>query len=267
MYSGHRPAKAPYPILIFVRSFFMSKIIAVTSGKGGTGKSSICAGLGFALAKKGHRTLIVELDIGLRCLDIMCGMKDSIPYDLGDILDGNCDIYKATAVVKSAANLNLICAPSDPYKTITAEQIKDITDEIRKYFEYIIIDTSAGINNNVFDIVARSDMIVIVTTPDPICVRDAQMMSDEFYKRGNQKQRLIINKVGKNMFNHGLIENLDEIIDSVGVQLIGVIPEENEFSVATANGVPVSSTSSVGLALGAISDRLRGEDVPLAIKL
>lgn len=245
----------------------MSKVIAVTSGKGGTGKSSICASLGFALAKKGHRTLIVELDIGLRCLDIMCGMKGSIPYDLGNILNGTCDIYKATTVVKSANNLNIICAPSDPYATISAEQIKEITDEIRKYYEYIIIDTSAGINKSVFDIVSQSDMILIVTTPDPICVRDAQMMSDEFYKRGNQKQRLIINKVSKNMFKHKLIENLDEIIDTVGVQLIGVIPEDMELGVATARGVPLPGQSLTGLAFTAISNRLRGEDVPLAVKI
>ena len=245
----------------------MSKVIAVTSGKGGTGKSSICASLGLALAKKGHRTLIVELDIGLRCLDIMLGMQGSVPYDLGNILDGSCDIYKATTVVKMANNLNVICAPADPFATITAEQIREITDEIRKYYEYIIIDTSAGINMSVFEIVSQSDMILIVTTPDPICVRDAQMMSDEFYKRGNQKQRLIINKVSKNTIKQKLVQNLDEIIDTVGVQLIGVVPEDVDVGVATSKGTTLSSTSMSGLAFSAISDRIKGEDRPLAIKL
>lgn len=245
----------------------MSKIIAVTSGKGGTGKSSICACLGYALAKKGHRTLIVELDIGLRCLDIMLGLKGQVPYDLGNILDGSCDIYKATTVVPMANNLNLICAPSDPFATITAEQIKQITDEIRKYYEYILIDTSAGINENVFDIVAQSDMILIVTTPDPICVRDAQMMSDEFYKRGNQKQRLIINKVNKKMLNYKLVQNFDEIIDTVGVQLIGVIPDDGAIGVATGKGEPIDYKSMAALAFNAISNRIKGEDVPLTIKI
>ncbi len=245
----------------------MSKVIAVTSGKGGTGKSSICACLGYALAKKGHRTLIVELDIGLRCLDIMLGMKGYVPYDLGDILNGTCDIYKATTVVNMANNLNFICAPSDPFATITAEQIKQITDEIRKYYEYIIIDTSAGINENVFDIVAQSDMILIVTTPDPICVRDAQMMSDEFYKRGNQKQRLIINKLNRRLLNSKLVENLDEIIDSVGVQLIGVIPDDGSVSLATGKGEALEFDSMAFLAFNAIANRIKGEDVPLAIKI
>ncbi len=89
----------------------MSKIIAVTSGKGGTGKSSICAGLGYALAKQGNRTLIIELDFGLRCMDIMLGVRDVIQHDLGNVLNGDCDIYKATTQVKMASNLSIVCAP------------------------------------------------------------------------------------------------------------------------------------------------------------
>lgn len=245
----------------------MSKVIAVTSGKGGTGKSSICACLGYALAKRGHRTLIVELDIGLRCLDIMLGMQDLVPYDLGDILAGTCDVYKATTVVKMANNLNLLCAPKDPYATITAQQIKDITDEIRKYYEYILIDTSAGINENVFEIVAQSDMIMVVTTPDPICIRDAQMMSDEFMRKGNNKQRLVINKVEKGISVSKIINNLDDVIDMVGIQLIGVIPDDPEITFATSHGVPLAYGAISVPAFNAISSRVKGEDVPFALKL
>lgn len=203
----------------------MSKIIAVTSGKGGTGKSSICSELGFALAKQGHRTLIIELDFGLRCLDIMLGVKNDIKYDLGNVLKGECDIYQATTQVKIATNLSIVCAPEDPFARVDAETIKNICQEMRKYYEYIIVDTSAGTNASVFDVVEQSDLILINTTPDPVCVRDARTMSDEFYKRGNKKQRLIINKVNPDLFKADLVVDLDEIIDTVGVQLIGVIPD------------------------------------------
>ena len=138
---------------------------------------------------------------------------------------------------------------------------------MRKYFEYILIDTSAGINGSVFDIVTNSDLILIVTTPDPVCVRDAQMMSDEFYKRGNQKQRLVINKANKRIFEFEDMDDLDAIIDTVGVQLLGVIPEDSAIPLATGKGVPLSSSSMGFLAFSAISRRIKGEHIPLSIKM
>jgi len=246
---------------------FMSKIIAVTSGKGGTGKSSICSGLGYALAKQGHRTIIIELDFGLRCLDIMLGVKNDITYDLGSVLDGKCDIYKATTQVRMASNLSIVCAPEDPFAQLEAEQIKNICQEMRKYYEYIIVDTSAGISSSVFDIVEQSDLILIVTTPDPICVRDGRTMSDEFYKRGNKKQRLIINKMNRVIFGEELVSDLDEIIDTVGVQLIGVIPDDDAVTIATGKGEPIPSKSEAFIAFDAISKRIKGEDIPLTVKI
>ena len=244
----------------------MSKIIAVTSGKGGTGKSTVCAGLGYTLAKQGHRTLIIELDFGLRCLDIMFGMENSIKYDLGDVLNGKKETLDAIAQVPMASNLNLLCAPKT-LTPVTAEQIVEICTSIKKYFEYIIIDTGAGINSHVFDIVEQSNLIIIVSTPDPVCIRDASLMSDEFYNRGNKSQRLVINKVSKRVIGNELVLNLDEIIDKVGVQLIGVIPDDFKMTVATGKGNPIPSDSSALRAFDAISKRLGGEFVPLTVKI
>jgi septum site-determining protein MinD len=240
----------------------MAKIIAVTSGKGGTGKSTVCAGLGYTLAKQGHRTLIIELDFGLRCLDIMFGMENNIKYDLGDVLNGRKTVLESVSQVPMASNLSVLCAP----KTLTpvkAEQIADICTSLKKYFEYIIIDTGAGISSHVFDIVEQSNLILVLSTPDQVCIRDASLMSDEFYNRGNKSQRLIINKVSKKVISNSMVANLDEIIDKVGIQLIGVIPDDFKMTVATGKGNPIPTESEALKAFDAISKRLGGEFVPL----
>ncbi len=245
----------------------MSKVIAITSGKGGTGKSSICSGLGYSLAKMGNRTLIIELDFGLRCIDIIFGMSDEINQDLGTVLEGKCDAIDAVTQVKVASNLNILCAPKNPFTVVTAEQIADICQQVKKFFDYIIIDTGAGINSHVFDIVEQSNLILVITTPDPICVRDARMMSDEFYKRGNQRQRLIINKVSRRTITNEIVKDLDEIIDTIGVQLIGIVPEDNELIIATGKGFPLSYEAPSLIAFDAIARRIKGEDVPLTLKI
>ena len=125
----------------------MGKVILAASGKGGTGKSTICAGIGFTLAKQGHRTLIIELDFGLRCLDIIFGMEGKIQYDLGDVLSGKKDVLDAVTQVDMASNLSILCAPKNPFTSVTADQIVEICRSIKKYFEYIIIDTGAGISD------------------------------------------------------------------------------------------------------------------------
>ena len=244
----------------------MSKIIAVTSGKGGTGKSTVCAGLGYTLAKQGHRTLIIELDFGLRCLDIMFGVEGSIKYDLNDVLTGKMQVLDAVCQVPMASNLSILCAPKT-LTTVTAEQIVSICRSIKKYFEYIIIDTGAGINSHVFDIVEQANLILVVTTPDPVCIRDASLMSDEFYNRGNKSQRLIINKISNKVIGSQLVNHLDEIIDKIGVQLIGVIPDDFKLTVSTGKGTPIPTDSEALKAFDAISKRLGGEYVPLTVKI
>ena len=117
------------------------KLIAITSGKGGTGKSSICYGIGYTLAKQGNRTLIIELDFGLRCLDIMFGMSGKVQYDLGDVLSGKKKILDAVCVVPTASNLNIVCAPRDAFMKVTAEEVVEICRSVRQYVDYIIIDT------------------------------------------------------------------------------------------------------------------------------
>jgi septum site-determining protein MinD len=192
-------------------------------------------------------------------------MEGKVQYDLGDVLSGRTKVLDAIAQVPMASNLYLLCAPKT-LTSVTAEQIVDICHSIKKYYDYIIIDTGAGINTHVFNIVEQANLILVVTTPDPVCIRDASLMSDEFYNRGNKSQRLIINKISKKIIGNHLINNLDEIIDKIGVQLIGVIPDDFKIIVATGKGEPIPSDSGALKAFDAISKRLGGEYVPLTIK-
>ena len=149
---------------------------------------------------------------------------------------------------------------------VTAEQVVEICRSIRKYFDYIIIDTGAGINSHVFDIVEQANLILVVTTPDPICIRDATMMSDEFYKRGNKRQRLIVNKLSPKDLKTGMITNLDDIIDTIGIQLLGVIPEDFALKESTGKGTILPTSAPSLAAFDAISKRLMGDQIPLVIK-
>jgi len=183
------------------------------------------------------------------------------------VLEGKVSALDAVTRVPMASNLFVLCAPKNPFQQVTVEQIVSICRSVKKYYDYIIIDTGAGINNHVFDIVEQANLILVVTTPDPICVRDAQMMSDEFYARGNRRQRLIINKVSKRAIGAELVRDLDEIIDTIGVQLIGVVPEDYQLVIATGKGEPIPLTAPSLVAFDAVSKRLRGENAPLTVKI
>lgn len=243
----------------------MAKIIAITAGKGGTGKSSTCAGVSYALAKKGHRTLIIELDFGLRCLDIMLGIKDKVAFDIGDFLAGRCDIYKTASIVGMANNLQLICAASDPFMEINPDKIMQACLDMGKYYEYIIIDT-AGVGAPVFKVLQKADMILMVTTPDPVCVRDASILSDNLYVRGCKNQRLVINKMPDDVLKMGLVSDLDEMIDEVGIQLLGVIPDDINVPLSFGKGVPLPLDAPAQKAYTAIAARITGEEVPLSVR-
>ena len=175
----------------------MSQIIAVTAGKGGTGKSTTSANVATALAALGKKTLVVELDFGLRCLDIMLGIKDKVKHDIGEYLEGKIDILTATTKVDRVDNLYLVCATRNPFIDINPEKIMEVCQEMRKHFDYIIMDT-AGIGSSVFSVIKAAELILMVTTPDTVCVRDGAILSDFLYVKNCTNQRLVINKVSPN---------------------------------------------------------------------
>ena len=227
----------------------MSQIIAVTAGKGGTGKSTTSANVATALAALGKKTLVVELDFGLRCLDIMLGIKDKVKHDIGEYLEGKIDILTATTKVDRVDNLYLVCATRNPFIDINPEKIMEVCEEMRKHFDYIIMDT-AGIGSSVFSVIKAAELILMV-----------------LYVKNCTNQRLVINKVSPNFKDEEILYDLDEVMDSVGIPLIGVVPEDMNIKVCGAKGQPLPPACGGAKAYAAIARRILGEDVPLTINI
>ncbi|MBQ5321058.1 MAG: AAA family ATPase [Oscillospiraceae bacterium] len=243
----------------------MGKIIVVTSGKGGVGKSTVSALLGYFLKKNGKKTIIIELDMGLRSLDIMMGTEDEISYDLSDILSGACEPYKAIRTAEKFGGLQFIPAPGTVTSSLDTERFVALCIALKKNYDYVLVDSPAGIGE-LFRIALRAaDEALIVTTPDMVCMRDAANVSFILEEEGLSRQKLLINKLSKSAFKKSGIRDLDEIIDVVGVQLVGVAEQSDAVSDLSASGKLSSDDLDVMKEFSNIAKRICGEDVPLHI--
>jgi septum site-determining protein MinD len=242
----------------------MGQIIAVTAGKGGVGKSTTAAHVSVALAMSGKKTLIMELDFGLRCQDIILGMRGKVNHDIGEYLDGDVGIEDALNKVEFTDKLELICATKNPFMDLKPERIIRVCRDLREQYDYILLDT-AGIGSGMFSVIKAADLILMITTPDPVCVRDGQMLSDFLYVKQCDKQNLIINRVYNDTVSSGIVTDLDEVMDTVGIPLIGVVPEDEHIRICGAKGMPLPVSSPGKKAYSAIASRIVGKDVPLTV--
>ena len=240
------------------------KIIMVASGKGGTGKSTVSVFLGSAFAESGKRVLLVELDSGLRSIDIIAGVCGKTIYDIQDVLSGNCDPNKAIVQSSLYQNLWLISAPYEG-GCITEDALRVFCDKMRTHFDIIILDTAAGLGAPLQSAQKVCTQALLVITPDPVTIRDGRIVTDYLFNNGTKDLRLIINKVKTEKHNKNAVKNLDECIDTVCAQLIGVIPESLELQVAAANGERLGSNCQVNKIFQNISTRINGGDIPLEI--
>ncbi len=241
----------------------MAKIFLTVSGKGGVGKTTLSASLGYCLAKRGKKVLLIELDAGLRSLDAQLGLSQEITFDLSDVLCGRCEPVKALYQCSFCENLQMMPAPFNENFFAADHDFNRLCNGLKHYWDYIIIDGPAGVGKAITSACAVADVALIVSPPDEVAVRDAAKASIVVSENGVTDKRLIINKADRFSFNLFSSGNIDYVIDTVGARLLGVIPNDRKLHKSSATGAPLNLSSPAGQALSNIAARLDGCEVPL----
>lgn len=240
------------------------RIVLVTSGKGGSGKSTFAVNCGTELAQRGRRVLLVDADTGLRSLDLMLGVEDRALFDLGDVLAGRCETGKAI-IVTDCHDLHLLPAPLGACNGLAeSDVVVGLYRGLTAYYDWVIVDSPAGIGAGVTAPAGAADTVVVVATPDPVCIRDAERLAQALRASGADNLRLVLNKVDARLIRKHVLPDLDAAIDGTSVQLIGVVPDDRRVLSAAAAGRPVTVLrGGAATAFRNIAARLEGEDMPL----
>lgn len=244
----------------------MGEVIVITSGKGGVGKTTTTANLGTGFALQGKKVVLVDADIGLRNLDVVMGLENRIVYDLIDVTEGNCRLRQALIRDKRYETLYLLPAAQTRDKNaVNPEQMKQLCLDLAQEFDYVLIDCPAGIEQGFKNAIAGADKAIIVTTPEVSAVRDADRIIGLLESEGKSNPKLIVNRIRPHMVKKGDMMNIDDIIEILAVDLLGIIPEDEYIVVSTNRGEPavVNPTSLASTAYKNIVRRLTGENVPL----
>ena len=244
----------------------MAEIIAIVSGKGGVGKTTTTANISTALAMMGKKVLMIDGDIGLRNLDLVLGMQNSITYDFNDVLNDRCTDEQAIIQDEKYPGLHLLPAPQNSsIDDIDKEKLDALIEKLNPYYDFIFIDCPAGIHDGFTLMSSKASKALIVATPELISVRDADMTISKLEDLHFEEIYLIINKVRIDMVKSGEMMSVDDIINIVAVPLIGAIPDEKDVIHSNNIGRPIilKSRSRAGMAYANIAKRLLGIKVPI----
>ena len=245
-----------------------AKIATITSGKGGVGKTTATANIGVALAALGLKVVCIDGDIGLRNLDVVMGLENRIVYDLVDVIEGRVRLRQALIKDKRQDDLYLIAAAQTRDKTaVSPQDMIRLTDDLRPDFDWVLIDSPAGIERGFRNAVAPADLIIIVTNPEVSAVRDADRIIGLIEAEEKGPGKLLINRFKPEMVRRGDMLATEDILDVLAIELIGVVPEDETVLVASNRGSPAAldDRSKAGKAFRNIARRLNGEDVPFEI--
>ena len=243
----------------------MPRVIVVTSGKGGVGKTTTTANIATALAVLGNKVVAIDGDVGLRNLDVVMGLENRIVYTLVDALDGNCRLNQTLIRDKRIENLYMIpTAQSKTKDAVSADQMAKTCEELRNDFDYILIDSPAGIESGFRNAAAGADEALVVTTPDVSAVRDADRIIGLLESMEKSPIRLIVNRIRPHMVKSGDMLGVSDVLDVLAISLIGMVPDDESVFTSTSRGEPLtlSSKTMAAVAFRNIAARITGQDVP-----
>lgn len=236
----------------------MGKIFAVTSGKGGVGKSTFSVGISISLAHTNSNVLLIDMDSGLRCLDLMLSVSDKLVFDIADVLNGT-ELEDAVLHVESVKGLNLLAASYE--EEIDSEKFSEFISTTKDLYDYIVLDFPAGIDLANYKNLPSDTVFITICTPDPISIRDASFMANKI-SQFSENRRIVINKFSLKNIKSGKNANIDEIIDSSQTRLLGIVPfDENMPHLSLRQRLKTSYKTYK--AYTRIAKRLCGENIPL----
>jgi septum site-determining protein MinD len=243
----------------------MTRIIVTTSGKGGVGKTTVTANLGMALARLGRQVVLVDADFGLRNLDLLLGLENRIVYTALEVVSGECRLEQALVKDKREPGLVLLPAAQNRSKeAVSPEQMKQLIEALTKTYEYIIIDSPAGIETGFKNAIVAATEAIIVTTPEIAAVRDADRVVGLLEAQGVKQIQLIVNRLRPVMVQANDMMSVQDVQELLAIRLLGVVPEDERVIVSTNRGEPLvlaEDPSLAGKAFSNIARRLVGEKI------
>ncbi len=241
----------------------MSKVFLIASGKGGTGKTMFAVNFGALLSAEGKRVALIDMDLGMRNMDLYLGMENRVVFNIMDVLTGICKLNKALLKVRGFDNLYFIAAsPRKDERRITARHMQALCDILERYFDYIIIDCGAGIGEPLEASVGAAEQAIIVTEPEIASLRDADTLASWLLDHGMRDSWMVVNKVDVDLIQEGIVPDMMSIVNNTTTPIAGFIRMDKNIRISTNRGVPVATQTGTPLhqLLQQIADRIISQD-------